>query len=145
MPDYTQILFKALVQPVTPQPPADASYIGSNPDLKGPIARYGVDFAIAVSDLTLDPASDGTATAISKSHSLRTTEGKPPNMVRMTGKVSLRPSEYAALQKVGLQIHQKIDVPSGYAFLRAGIYDTSSGAAGTLGIPLANATSQAAK
>lgn len=59
LPDYTQILYKVLVQPATPQPSADAPHVGSNSDLKGPFIRYGIDFAISLEDLKLDPGSDG--------------------------------------------------------------------------------------
>jgi VWFA-related protein len=146
MPDYSEILYKVLVEPVTPQPAADAPHIGSNPDLKGPVTRYGVDFAIALSDLKLEAASDGTRHGnIEIVLVAYDREGKPLNMFKTTGVLALKPNEYAALQKGGLQIQEKIDVPAGYAYLRTGVYDVRSGAAGTLGIPLADDTGQSAR
>ncbi len=147
MPNYSQILYKVLVRPVTPQPPTDAPHIGSNRDLKGPITRYGVDFAIAVSDLKLDAAPDGTRHGnIEIGLVAYDREGKPLNLVMTKGEVSLQPNEYAALQKGGLQIHKEIDVPAGgYVYLRTGIYDMGSSTAGTLGVRLADATEHATK
>jgi hypothetical protein len=43
---------------------------------------------------------------------------------------------YEELQRVGLQVHQEIDVPAGEIYLRTGVYDLNSGKAGTLGIAL---------
>lgn len=147
MPDYSQILYKVLVQPVTPQPPADAPHMGSNPNLKGPVTRYSADFAIAMSDLKLDVASDGVRHGqIEIALAAYDHEGKLLNLFKTTGEVVLKADEYAALQRGGgLQIQEKIDVPAGYAYLRTGIYDVKSGAAGTLGIPLADGSGAAAK
>jgi len=147
MPDYSQILYKVLVQPVTPQPPADAPHIGSNPNLKGPVTRYGADFAIAIGDLKLDVAADGVRHGnIEIALAAYDREGTLLNMFKTAGEVVLKPNEYAALQQGGgLQVQEKIDVPAGYVYLRTGIYDVKSGAAGTLGIPLAESNDRAAK
>jgi hypothetical protein len=48
----------------------------------------------------------------------------------------MKPKVYEALEKVGLQLHKEIDVPSGKIYLRTGIYDRSASTAGTLGVPL---------
>jgi hypothetical protein len=48
------------------------------------------------------------------------------------------------LLQVGLQIHKEIDVPKGDVYLRTGIYDLGSNAAGTLGMPLREAPTPAA-
>ncbi len=146
MPNYTQILYKVLVQPVRPQPPADAPHIGSNAGLKGPITRYGVDFAISVDDLKLDTQPDGSRHgAIEVALCAYDREGKPLNLVATRGDVALQPSEYTAVQNGGLQIHKEIDVPNGYAFLRMGVYDLKTGSAGTLGAPLLTSVVSAKK
>lgn len=146
MPDYTQILYKVLVQPVSPQPRADAPRIGSNAGLKGPITRYGVDFAISLGDLRLDTQSDGSRHgAIEVALCAYDREGKPLNLVATRGDVALQPSEYTTVQKGGLQIHKEIDVPNGYAFLRMGVYDLKTGNAGTLGAPLIKTVAPAKK
>lgn len=137
MPDYSQILLKLLVQPSNPQPPADAPRMGSNTDLKGPITRYSVDFAVPVSDLKLDPASDGSRHGnLEIALVAYDQEGKPLNLVVSKGEISLQPNEYASVLKGGFPIHKEIDVPQGRAFLRTGVYDLNSAHAGTLGLPL---------
>jgi VWFA-related protein len=146
LPDYTQILYKVLVQPVDPQPAPDAPHIGSNQDMKGPFTRYGVDFAIAVSDLKLDPGSDGVRHGNIEVVLLAySREGKPLNFVVTQGNVALQSKDYEAVRKGGLQIHKEIDVPKGYAFLRTGVYDYKSSSAGTLGIPLADTVATSSK
>jgi hypothetical protein len=49
---------KVRVLPTSPQPLPGGAPIGSNTELNGPITRYGVDFAISVADLKLDPTPD---------------------------------------------------------------------------------------
>jgi VWFA-related protein len=145
MPDYTQILYKVLVQPANPQPAPDAAPIGSNPDIKGPFTRYGVDFAISLRDLRLETRADKAVQGkIELALAVYDREGKPLNLVVTQGDVMLKPDEFAAVLKGGLQIHKEIDVPKGYAFLRTGIYDLKANTAGTLGVPL-NQTTTAAR
>lgn len=137
LPDYTQILYKVLVQPTNPQPAADAPHEGSNFDMKGPFTRYGVEFAISPADLRLDPMPDGARQGqIEIALAAYDREGKPLNLVITKGDVRLKPDEYANVQRGGLQIHKEIDIPNGYAYLRTGVYDLKSNNAGTLGVPL---------
>jgi VWFA-related protein len=138
MPDYTQILYKVLVQPSNPQPAPDTAPIGSNPDMKGPFTRYGVDFAISLRDLKLEPAPDNAVKGkIEVAIAAYDREGKPLNLIVTPGDILLKGKELANVQKGGLQIHKEIDVPEGYAFLRTGVYDLKANTAGTLGVPLA--------
>jgi VWFA-related protein len=140
LPDYTQILYKVRVLPTSPQPPPGGAPIGSNTELKGPITRYGVDFAISVADLKLDPTPDGGRRGnIELMLVAYDREGKPLNFVVTNGEIQLQPKVYAGLLQVGLQIHKEIDVPKGDAYLRTGIYDLGSNTAGTLGVPLREA------
>ena len=145
LPDYTQILYKVRVVPTNPQPPPDGPHIGSNTELKGPITRYGVDFAISVADLKLDPTPDGGRRGnIELMLVAYDREGKPLNFVVTNGQIQLQPKVYAGLLQVGLQIHKEIDVPKGDVYLRTGIYDLGSNTAGTLGMPLREAPTPAA-
>lgn len=141
MPDYTQILYKVLVQPSSPQPAPDAAPVGSNPDMKGPFTRYGVDFAISIRDLKLETRADKAVQGkIELALAAYDREGKPLNLVVTQGDLLFKPNEIAAVLKGGLQIHKEIDVPKGYAFLRTGIYDLKANTAGTLGVPLNQTT-----
>jgi len=146
LPDYSQILYKIKVVPSDPQPAPDAPRIGSNPDLKGPFTRYGVDFAIAPQDLKLDSTPEGGRHGSIEIVLLAyDREGKPLNFVVTKGDVNLDSKLYENVQKVGLQIHKEIDVPKEYVYLRTGIYDLKSNTAGTLGVPLVEALASAAK
>jgi len=137
LPDYSQILYKIKVIPANPQPAPDAPRIGSNPDLKGPLTRYGVDFAISPHDLKLETTPDGGRHGNIEIVLLAyDREGKPLNFVVTRGDLKLDAKLYASVQQVGLQIHKEIDVPQQYVYLRTGIYDLRSSTAGTLGVPL---------
>jgi len=146
LPDYSQILYKIKVVPADPQPPANAPRLGSNPDLKGPVTRYGVDFAISAHDLRLDPTPDGARHGNVEIVLLAyDREGKPLNFVVTKGNIDLDAKLYASVQQVGLQIHKEIDVPKEYVYLRTGIYDMKSNTAGTLGVPLTEVAAPAGK
>jgi VWFA-related protein len=138
MPDYTQILYKVLVQPSNPQPPADAPRAGSNSEMKGPVTRYGVDFAVAADDLRLEQSPDAVRHgAIEVMLVAYDREGKPLNLVVGRSEIQIPAKDYPNLQRGGLQIHKEIDIPKGdNAFLRTGVYDLKSNNAGTLGVPL---------
>lgn len=137
LPDYTQILYKVLVQPTNPQPASGAPRAGSNTSLKGPITRYGVDFAISVDDLRIEPGPDGSRHGnIEVMIVAYDREGEPLNLVVARSEIRIPSKDYTNVQRGGLQIHKEIDVPLGSAFLRTGIYDFRSASAGTLGVSL---------
>ena len=146
LPDYTQILYEVKVMRSDPQPPPDAPRIGSNPDLKRPFTRYGVDFAVSAQDLTLESTPDGARHGDVEIVLLAyDREGKPLNFVVTKGEINLDAKLYASVRQVGLQIHKEIDVPRQYVYLRTGIYDLKSSTAGTLGVPLTDAADASAK
>lgn len=147
MPDYTQILYKVMVQPSNPQPPADAPRAGSNSEIKGPITRYGVDFAVAADDLRMEQSPDAVRHgAIEVMLVAYDREGKPLNLVIGRSEIQIPAKDYANVQRGGLQIHKEIDIPKGdNAFLRTGVYDLKSNNAGTLGFPLKAVASAASK
>jgi VWFA-related protein len=140
LPDSTQVVYKVRVLPTDPQPAADASHAGANTELKGPITRYGVDYAIAAQDIALKITPDGVRRGnIEAKLVVYDLEGKPLNYVTGKFEIALQAKVYAEMEKIGLQLRQEIDIPAGNVFLRTGIYDLGSGLAGTLGIPLSAA------
>lgn len=146
LPDYSQILYKVLVQPANPQPAPDAPRIGSNPAMKGPFTRYSVDFAISAKDVNLEAGPDGVHRGrIEVALLAYSREGKPLNFVVMQANVAVESRDFEAIRRSGLPIHKEIDVPDGYAFLRTGVYDLKLNSAGTLGIPLTDTVSKAAR
>ena len=141
LPDYSQILFKILVRSTVPRPGANAEHIGLNKEMKGPLTRYGIDFAVAADDLRLDAGAIRRG-AIEVMLVAYDTEGNLLNAVAGTSEIQIPEKDYATVQRGGLQIHRDIDVPNGAAFLRAGIYDFNSNNVGTVGVPLAIAGPQ---
>jgi VWFA-related protein len=137
LPDLSQIIYKIRVLPSSPQPALDAPRIGSNTDLQGPVTRYSVEFAISAPDLKLDPTADGGRRGnIEVMLVAYDREGKPLNFVKSSIALAVPAKVYADILKVGLQIRKEIDVPKEDVYLRTGIYDIGTDAAGTLGIPL---------
>jgi VWFA-related protein len=137
MPDFSEVLYKVQALPVKPQPGPDAQRVGSNTELKGPVVRYGLDFAIAVQDLKLETAADGKRRGNVEVRLIAyDRDGKPLNMVSKKSGIVVVQQVYEELRRVGLQVHQEIDVPAGEVYLRTGVYDLNSGKAGTLGIEL---------
>ncbi len=146
LPDSTQVVYKVRVLPADPQPAADAPHAGANTELKGPVTRYGVDYAIAVQHIALKITRDGVRHGnIEAKLVAYDLQGKPLNYVTGEFEIVLQPKEYAEMEKIGLQLREEIDVPAENIFLRTGVYDPGSGVAGTLGIPLSAVARDATK
>ncbi len=98
-------------------------------------------------DLKLDPTPDGARHGNIEIVLLAyNREGKPLNFVVTKGDVNLRPKLYesrAEGRPADPQRNRR--APSEYVYLRTGIYDLKSNTAGTLGIPLTDASSPSAK
>jgi VWFA-related protein len=147
MPSATQVLYGVRVLPVSPKPAPDAKRAGKNTKLTGPTTRYSVDFLVRWSDVALEKAADGThrgkiqASLLAYDH-----DGNAVNWLGATQGMALTPENFAAIQKSGVPVHLEIDLPSSAAYLETGVYDWSSGKAGTLEVPVSgNAqTAQAA-
>ena len=61
--------------------------------------------------------------------------GKPLNMTGQRGSVNLTPKAFEEALKIGLHLHEDLDVPANANIhFRTGVYDMNSGNAGTLGI-----------
>lgn len=146
MPNFNQILYKVRVSAKSPQPSPKAPRAGSNTDLKPPFIRYEAEFAVSLPDIALTAESNGTRRGqIEVMLIAFDQEGKILNILKRRNKLMMDTKTYAATKSVGLQIREEIDVPPGEVYIRAGIFDLTSGNCGTVGIPLGNvASSQAA-
>ena len=97
-----------------------------------------MDLKVSLQNFALETAADGT-----KRGRLETMlvaynrEGKILNIAKLASRFALPSKDYAELQTSGLPLYLEIDVPPGDVYLRTGVYDLSSGKAGTLGFPLA--------
>jgi VWFA-related protein len=137
MPSATQVLYGVRVVPVTPQPAPDAKREGKNSKLTGPTMRYSIDFLVRWSDVALETAADGTHRGkIQASLLAYDRDGNAVNWIAVTQGMALTPENFAAIQKSGVPVHLELDLPSSAAYLETGIYDWSSGKAGTLEVPV---------
>lgn len=62
-------------------------------------------------------------------------QGKALKITKQKLPVHVRPDVYRSLQRVGLQLHEEIDLPKGDVYFETGIYDVMASHVGTLGIP----------
>jgi VWFA-related protein len=145
MASLTQVSYEVHAQVTNPQPAQDAARMGGNAKLTGPVTRYGVEFVI----------HRGGATAVQPGSSLDNTHpdrmqveviafdanGKALNW--QAGTMNLKPSENATAQR---RIHTsiEIDVPKDAVSLTTGVYDWTTGQAGTRRIALADVSTSGA-
>lgn len=137
LPNFDQIIFDVRARPSVPQPTSQSSPAGVIAGRAAPGTRYSVNIAIPLDGLKLTTTPDG-----SRHDTLEVMliafgpDGTPLNLVASNVPFTIKPENFAYYQNVGMQFHDEIDVPSGGAYLRAAIYDASSGNIGTLQIPL---------
>jgi VWFA-related protein len=138
LPSATQLLYAVHVIPANPQPAPNAPRAGRNSKLTGPVRRYGVDFMIRWTDIKLDSAPDGRHTGKVQVELLAYDhDGKAINWAGGTQMMDITPDLYAAIQRSGLPAHIDIDIPADTdVYLQTGVYDWSTGKAGTLSVPL---------
>ncbi len=136
-PSSTQILYAVRVEPANPQPPANAERAGDNAKLGKPYTRYAADFLIQPKDIHLDAATNGDRRGRVEIEIVAyDRDGKALNWTGSTANLNLKPAAFASIEKSGLRTHMELDIPRGEAWLATGIYDWTTGKAGTLEIPL---------
>jgi hypothetical protein len=141
MPNFTELRYRENLAPARVQPAADAPRAGDNAALKAPFTRYSVNFSLATDGLTLLPGADGVRRGtIEVALVAYSQEGTPLNwQVRIFG-LAIRPDQNAIAQASGIPFHFDFDLPPGDVYLRTGIYQASTGKAGTLELPLSSIT-----
>lgn len=128
MPDFAEILYKVRVGALPDH---------STDNRANSSVRYGVDFAISPPDLKLEARADAVRSGMIEVVLIAYDyEGKALKIIKQNLPVHIRPDVYQSLQRVGLQLHEEIDLPKGDIYLETGIYDLMASHAGTLGIPL---------
>lgn len=137
MPESSELRFQAHIVPQESQPASRAPRAGDNRDLKPPFTRYSVDVNLSIDNISLAVGEDGIRQGkIEVALIAFGSDRKPLNWVVHLVALVVRPEQYATAQKSGIPFHLEIDAPPGDVSLRTGVYDTSSGKAGTLEIPL---------
>ena len=141
MPNFTELSYREKVTSVSSQPAADAPRAGDNTALKAPFTRYTVNFSLATEGLALVPDADGVRHGtIEVALVAYSQQGAALNWeVRYFG-LAIRPEQNAVAESTGIPFHFDFDVPPGDVYLRTGIYQASTGKAGTLEVPLSSIT-----
>jgi VWFA-related protein len=123
----TQVPYEVRVQPVTPQPAADAARVGGNPKVAGPVTRYRADFVIHRDSA---PSPDSTQKDRFQVEVIAyDAAGKVLNW--QAGVLNLTPADDATVRQKGVRTHMEIDVPKAAASLTTGVYDWRISKAGT--------------
>lgn len=137
MPDFAEILYKVRVAAIP-----DNSNAGPTKS----VVRYSVDFAILPQDVKLDTNVGGMRSgSIEVGVIAYNYDGKVLNTLSKKIPIHLQPDVFEALQRVGFQLHEEIDLPQGDVLLQTGIYDLAAHHAGTFEIPLHIAAAPAPK
>ena len=137
MPNFDQITYDVQAVPLQPQPAPDARRAGLNTELKAPFTRYGVDVSVSLRNFAFETTPDGMHHGrIEAMLVAYDRAGKIVNIAKLNSRLALKSEDYSTLQEKGLPVHLEIDVPPGELYLRTGVYDLSSGNAGTVGFPL---------
>ncbi len=155
LPDSTQIPLTLHVTRAGSQTVADpasrtgnqplANQGGDNPNLKGPVTRYMVDFVIPARGLQIDPVANGRRHLnIDAALLVYNRDGKTLNWIVRQFTLDMDAARYAVAQANGINFRLPIDVPPDGVYLRSGIYDLNSSLAGTLEIPLGSVVNSAA-
>jgi VWFA-related protein len=144
MAALTQVSYDVHAQVTNPQPAKDAARIGGNAKLTGPVTRYGVEFVIHRGGEAAQPntASDNTHPDRMQVEVIAfDANGKALNW--QAGTMNLKPSENPTAQR---RIHTsiEIDVPKDAVSLTTGVYDWTTGQAGTRQIALADVSTSGA-
>jgi VWFA-related protein len=115
---------------------AAKSIAGDNRDLKGPLTRYSVDFVVAARGLQLEPTPNGGRHgAIETTLLVYDRDGRALNWMVRELDLTMDAARFAQVKANGVNFREEIDVPKTGVFLRGGVYDQSSGLAGTIEIP----------
>ena len=134
LPDIAQLVYKLSVTPSTSRPKSKQTLT----DFNEPSVHYALDIAVSLYQLNLELLPDGNRRAQLEVRVIAyDNAGKPLAMAGEQGAVNLAPKAFEEAQKTGIHLHEEIDVPANSSIhLRTGVYDLSSGRAGTLGLKI---------
>jgi len=131
-PASTQIIFRLSPIRVAAEP-LSAAIAGSNPNAQRPVTRYSIEYNVDVAPFVLTASADGVlhgrATVLSIVYD---GDGHALNSVSNTLNIKVPAAEYSGFIKAGIHYREQLDLPAQAAWLRAGIFDPSSGRIGSL-------------
>jgi VWFA-related protein len=119
---------------ISPEP---AGVESRNLSLKGTKARYLIDYAVDAHKIAYTTTADGVRDArIEFAVVAYDGDGKLLNHADQGIEIKLNPTLYEQVARLGLPMHQEIDLPPGHIFLRVVVHDMDSGLMGSSEIPL---------
>lgn len=141
-PPMSQLLFKVRVLSVD-DPSAKGVKVSPEPagatvkDLKGPLKRYLVDYAVDAHPIGFVATPDGLHHAhVAFIVVAYNADGKRLNYVDHILTLDLRPSVYDQVMHTGLPAHEEIDLPAGAVYLRLVVQDLDNTRVGATEVPI---------
>jgi VWFA-related protein len=142
-PPISQILFKVRVLPadapelkevkLSPDPAGELAK-----DLKPPLTRYSLDFAIDPRPFAYSTDAQGRQrTEVEVATVAFDADGKRLNFANRGIAFNLKPEDVEKFLRSGIPFHQEIDLPAGPVYLRVAVHDLLSGRIGSTEIPVA--------
>ena len=117
--------------------PEPAGIESRNLTLNGTKARYLVDYAVDAHRLAFTTTPGGVRNArIEFAVVAYDGDGKLLNHADQGIAIQLNPALYEQVARVGLPMHQEIDLPAGHVYLRVVVHDMNGGLMGSSEIPL---------
>jgi VWFA-related protein len=139
---WTQVAYDVHAQVENPQPAEDAVRIGGNPKLTGPVTRYGVEFVIHRSGepaAARQSANPDSTRADQMQLEVIAFDGNGNALNWQAGTMNVKASDDATVKERRIHTSMEIDVPKGVTSLTTGVYDWSTGQAGTQEITINSA------
>jgi VWFA-related protein len=119
---------------VSPEP---AGIESRNLSLEGTKARYLIDYAVDAHKIAYTQAADGVRNArIEFAVVAYDGSGKLLNHADQGIEIKLNPALYEQVARLGLPMHQEIDLPTGHISLRVVVHDMNGGLMGSAEVPL---------
>ena len=136
-PPSSQIVFDARVRTVEAAGVKPATGAAGAMAARGPVTRYVVDLSADPKEIAWTALPDGGMHAeIEVALVAWDAEGKRLNYLDQALNFQLTAAQSAQVAKVGLPMHEQIDLPAGGDYLRVEVHDLTSGRIGAMEIPL---------
>ncbi|MGB6158233.1 MAG: VWA domain-containing protein [Acidobacteriaceae bacterium] len=136
----SQVIFEVRVLPAGDpalhgvQPAAGPAVKPEKP-LQEPVRRYMIDYSIDPHRLAFAELPDGKLRAeLEVAQAVYDVDGKRVNYSDTGLEVDLTAQELARAMRLGIPVHEEIDLPAGDVYVRMGVRDATSGRLGTVEI-----------
>jgi VWFA-related protein len=134
-PPLAEILFKVRIlaadDPSAKDVKLAAGFAGDAKDVKGPVTRYLVDYAVDPQPFAFTTTPDGSRHArVEFALIAYDADGRRLNYVDRGMQYNLTTAAYDRVVRAGVPMHQEIDLPAGVDYLRIVVHDLDSAKVG---------------